>query len=517
MAVDARRRGAGVTIPAPPAAPEGKRLGLGRATLASAGAQVVGVLATFAATPYLVGTLGVERYGVFAAITVIGAQLTALQLGLSNAIPRRLAEVRARRDPREHAATLASVALVTLAAAALVCLAFNLAAPSLWRRALHATPDVLRLATSVLPAAAAVVAVQPMAAAAYAVLIGEERFGLLSVIRALHGLVRVAVAVTVVAYGGGLAGVLWGQVAVDLSVALAAASSLPLRAAVSALPSARPAVGRLLAVGIPFAGADLVNSLLWDAEKLVVGMTGPIRDFTYYTVSFSAVMRMTILAAVLSSLLVPRLARMAAGGELESAGRLTHQSTRLLTACMMLLAAPLAALAPDLLRLWMGPDFALHGGLPARLLLIGLVVNTSVYAANAAVLARARPMVLPLLYLAELVLHLACVAVAVRLWGLPGAAAAWVFRASIDAAAQRILAARALGVSIGPWREFAIPFAALVSVVLFCQVAAPDAAWWMRLAVGGAVSVGVAAWLIAPEDLRVVRTALGMGPKLEGV
>jgi O-antigen/teichoic acid export membrane protein len=206
---------------------------------------------------------------------------------------------------------------------------------------------------------------------------------------------------------------------------------------------------------------------------------------------------------------------MAAGGELESAGRLTHQSTRLLTASMMLLAAPLAALAPDLLRLWMGPDFALHGGLPARLLLIGLVVNTSVYAANAAVLARARPTVLPMLYLAELVLHLACVAIFVRLWGLPGAAAAWVFRAAIDAAAQRILAARALGVSIGPWREFAIPFAALVSVVLFCQVA--DAAWWARLAVGGAVSAGVAAWLIAPEDLRVVRTALGMGPKLEGV
>lgn len=513
MAVDARRRGAGAAIRVPAVAP--KRLGLGRATLASVSAQVVGVIATFAATPFLVGALGVERYGVFAAVTVIGTQLTALQLGLSTAIPRRLAEVRARRDPGEHAATLASIALVTLAAAALVCLVFNLAAPSLWRRALHATPDVLRLATSVLPAAAAVVAIQPMAAAAYAVLIGEERFGLLSIVRALHGLARVAVAVTVVAWGGGLAAVLWGQAAVDLAVALAAAASLPLRAAARALPASRPAVSRLLVIGVPFAGADLVNSLLWDAEKLVLGMTGPIRDFTYYTVSFNAVMRMTILAAVLSSLLVPRLARMAAGGELEAAGRLTHQSTRLLTAAMILVAMPVAALAPDLLRLWLGADFALHGSLPARLLLVGLVVNTSVYAANAAVLARARPAVLPLLYAAELGLHLVCVAFAVKLWGLPGAAAAWVFRAAVDAAAQRILAARALGVSIGPWREFAIPVAALVSVVLFCQLA--DVAWWARLAVGGAVSVAVAAWLISPEDLRVVRAVAGMGPKPEVV
>lgn len=498
--------------PAPAAPPAGERarLGLGRATIASISAQVLGVVAAFVATPFLVRALGVERYGVFAAVTVVGGQLTALQLGLSNAIPRRLAEVRSRRDPGEHMATLAAIVLATLLAASLVAIAFTLAAPAMWRRALHATPEVLRLASSVLPAAAAVVAVQPMGAAAYAVLIGEERFGVLSVVRALHGLTRVAVALSVLAYGGGLAGVLWGQAAVDLAVVAAAAMVLPLRAAAGALPMVGPAGTRLLALGIPFAGADLVNSLLMDAEKLALGLSGSIRDFTYYTVSFSAVMRMTLFAAVLSSLLVPRLAGMAAQGDVEAAGRLTHQSTRLLTAGMILIAAPLAALAPDLLRLWLGADFAAHGGFPARILLIGLVVNTSVYAANAAVLARARPIVLPALYAGELVLHLVLVAVGVRLWGIPGAAAAWVFRASADAAAQRVLAARALGVSIGPWREFAVPFCALLALVVFCQWAAPGSAWWVRLGVGGALSVAVAVWLIALEDIRVIGGVLGV-------
>jgi len=487
------------------------RLSLARATLASAAAQGAGMVFTVLATPYLIHSLGVEPYGVFAVVAVLGSQLTALQMGIASAVPRRLAEARAGGDAGEHAATVVSAWGLSVLAALVVLAAFVLVAPAAWARALHASPSVLSMARSALPPAAAVVALQPLVATSYGILIGEERFGRLSALRTVHGIARVGAAVLVVAMGGGLGAVLWGQAAVDLGAVIAGGLAGPLNVVRGAAGALRPASWRLLALGIPFAGADLINSLLLDAEKVAVGLAGSIADFTYYTVPFTAVMRLTLLAAVLSSLLVPKLARMAEEGDTAGSARLTHQATRMLTAAMVLLAAPLIGVAPQLLSVWVGADFGTRSGLVARVLLVALVINCSVYAAHAAVRARAPGRVLPMLYAAELGVHLVCVFFAVRYWGIVGAAAAWGFRASVDAVAQRVLAARALGAPVGRWREFFVPAGALAGFAVACHQLGAGVPWWMGLGAGALLGLGIAAWLSEADDLEVVGRALGLG------
>jgi hypothetical protein len=141
--------------------------------------------------------------------------------------------------------------------------------------------------------------------------------------------------------------------------------------------SLRAAARDLLSVGLPFAGAGLMAALLLDTEKLAVSMARSIEDFTYYTVPFNAVIRLTMFAGALSTVLFPRLASVAAGGDLVRARDLVRRATRLSVASMSLMLAPLVAVAPELLRVWLGPTFAERSSRPMRILLVALVANTA--------------------------------------------------------------------------------------------------------------------------------------------
>src|SRR2546428_1400505 len=116
-----------------------------------------------------------------------------------------------------------------------------------------------------------------------------------------------------------------------------------------------------------------------------------IDGFPYYPVPFNAVIRLTMFGGALSNVLFPRLASVAAAGDRAGACALVQRGTRLSVATMAFVLAPLIAVAPELLGLWLGPSFAERSTRAVRILLVALLANTASYAYNAAIRARARP------------------------------------------------------------------------------------------------------------------------------
>lgn len=485
------------------------RLTLSQATLASVGAQVLSAVATIAATPYLISTLGLETYGILIAVAVLTGQLGALQLGIPSAAVRLVAESRGRSDPRQQAAILRAVLLLGFCAAAFVAVVFSLIAPWVWSNGFRGSPAVLGQALAAVPAAAVLAAAQPVLGVSHAVLLGEERFGLVSLMRAVQGVVRVGVVVWVAALGGGLAALLWAQAATDVAATLLAGLSARAGAESPVTPTqVRHAARQLVGLGVPFAAADFLSALLVDAEKLAIGLAKSVADFAYYTVPFNAAMRLTVLSVALSSVLVPRISSVAATGDVNAAAALAHRATRLIIITMAAVLAPLIAVVPELLALWVGSDFALHAGFSTRLILVALFANTAANAAHAAIRARGRPTTLPVLYACELVVHLVVVYFAVRAWGITGAAVAWGLRATLDAAAQRMLAVRALGTSIGPWSEFLVPLVALATLAAGCELLGSEASLWLRLPAGLFLGGTIAAWLSSADDWKLLNRTL---------
>jgi O-antigen/teichoic acid export membrane protein len=462
-------------------------------------------VATILATPYLLERLGVEPFGVVAAVAVVAAQMRALQMGIGPSATRLLAASRGRRDLREHASLMRAVVLLALIAALLVGGAFRLVAPLLWQHGFEISPATLELALASIAAAALIAAAQPALEAGFAVLLAEEEFAFLSLTRLGYGLIRVIGAVIAVALGWGVVGVIWVQAIVDIGTSLFVGLSPAIRRGVAAPGRPlREGMRALLGVGVPFAVADIFNSLLMDLEKLLIGILLSVTALTYYVVPFNAVVRLAILGGALSAVLLARISAVAAAGDSAGAAQLTHRATRLSIVAMAGMCAILIALSPELLTLWLGAVFAAEADLATRLLLLGIFANASVFAAHAAVRARLRPVELTMLYAAEVVLHVVITYYLILSWGIVGAALAWGIRVLVDAIAQRFLAVRALGHPIGPGIEVWIPLAILSIFTALCHLAGPDGVW-LRGAGGLLIALAITAWLMDGEDWKLVR------------
>lgn len=479
----------------------GPRGRLARGALSSAGVDGILALAALLAAPVMVGGLGPHAYGVYVLVTVLSGQLGFLQLGLAPAVTRRIAECRGAEDAAGARATELASWRLGLVSAALLAPALLLVGPTFFARA-GASPGL------VLPAAAAVVAVQPLLGVAQGILLGRERFVGLAAFRLAQGLARTAAGLAVVMAAGDVAAVLWSQAAVELVAALAGGW---MGRGGGQATDTRAAARHLLALGLPFAASGVLAALLVDGEKLAIGWARSLDQLTYYAVPFSAVFRLGVVAVALTTVLAPRLSALAAGGRLDEAAGLVRRTTRVTAGVLAAAAAPLIASAPEWLALWMGDSFASRAELSARLLLVAMLANAIASPACTVVRSRGRPSALVWTYAAELPFHVAAVYLLVRGYGIVGAAAAWLLRASLDAIVQRFLASRVLGRPLGDGAALAATVATAVGFAAACALTGLGPA--ARLSAGVLLSAVALAAALRREDWTALRAALGVPPR----
>jgi O-antigen/teichoic acid export membrane protein len=235
-----------------------------------------------------------------------------------------------------------------------------------------------------------------------------------------------------------------------------------------------------------------------------------VAEVAFYTVPAGVVARLGSFAGMACVFLVPRLAAATAAGQDGEATRLASRATRLGLCLTVAAAAPLVALAPELLSLWLGPTFVDHSTLAARILLVGIVVNVSVYGPHSVIRARGHAATLPVMYALELPVFALALWLLVPPWGVVGAAWAWAVRVGVDALAQHLLARRALRRTIVPLALPALVALGLGAFALACHWA--GAAALVPRTLGGALVAGVALALLTAEDRDSLRRALWLSP-----
>lgn len=493
------------------------RLSLARTTIASIAADGLLALSSLVAVPYLVGRLGTERYGIFALITVLAGQLVGLHLGIGWAATRRIAETGVRAEQGVREATVRAVLALAVVASGLVAAAFAALSSLAWTRMFHGSAAVMELALATVPAGVVIAAAQPALQGLHGILYGQERFFVLIGLRLGHGLARLGAAVAAVALGGGVLGTLWSQAAVDLLVISGTALAL-LHASRGPTPLARVLgeVKVVASLGVPFAIAGVFASLLADVEKIAIGIARSVEDFTYYSVPFNVTLRLTAFAVAFASVLAPRLSSLIAEGARPAAADLVRRAVRVSQAGMAFGIAPLIALLPELLRLWLGPEFAARSTLPTRILLVAMLPRTLGFVTESVLRAGARPIAFAILYAAELPLHLIAVALLVRAWGLRGAALAWTLRVCLDAGAQWYLARRSLRAPLSGALDALGPPLALALLAAACQAIDGPGSLYIRMALAGVTGGLIVLRLLSREDWSIFKNLLlgwpGAGP-----
>lgn len=382
--------------------------------------------------PPVIAGLGEVRFGILALVWAAVAYLSLLDLGMGRATTRFVAEALARGDDRRIAAS-ARVAFATqIAVGGLVALVV-----ALGTRPLVALLD--------LPAGAAdeavgafymVAAIAPVVIVSNTfrgVLEAAQRFDLINLVRA-----PVSTANFLVPWVGVLAG--WTLVQIVLVLLLLRLAALG-AFSVFALRQV-PALRRPVTVGradvllmASFGGwitvSSLISPLLVYLDRYVIGSIAAVAAVGFYAAPHEVVTRLGVLPTSLVATLFPAFSAGAAdgGGRNE---RLVGSSLKML---MLLAAPPLIAMAvfsDDLLRIWLGAEFAARSSLVLRVLAVGMILNTIAYIPSALLQASGRPDLTAKFHLVELPIHLGLLFWLVSGWGIAGAAAAWAVRAGLD-------------------------------------------------------------------------------------
>ena len=160
---------------------------------------------------------------------------------------------------------------------------------------------------------------------------------------------------------------------------------------------------RVLSFGGWVLVSNSITPLLLYFDRFALGSIIGLAAVGFYTAPYEGVTRLLLVPVSLIGSLLPALSSLEAQSERERFRDLTSTSMR---ALMVVMAAPLAVVfvfAPELLRVWLGADYADQSGTALRILAIGVFTNALAHPLFISLYAKNRPDLPAKFHLIELV------------------------------------------------------------------------------------------------------------------
>ena len=429
--------------------------------------QSLPVAAAFLFVPLLVRGLGIERFGILSLAWMLIGYFSLFDLGLGGALTRMVADrLAARREDEVPALVWTSLAL-TIAMGLVGTVTLASLAPWLVR-------DVLRIPVELRPETQGLVEVLALSlplvtctAALSGALAAQQRFGILNAIRIPMG---------VFTYGGPLLALAFSRsllpVAIVLAIGRLVAGLVHLAACLATTPGLRRSVRverRLFRPLASFGGwmtvTSAVGPMMVYMDRFFIGGMLSMAMVAYYTTPYDLTSRMWILSTPIVGVLFPAFAA-CSRSDPPRAVRLFDWGLRVVALLLFPAALLLSTFAAEILRYWLGPEFAAHSAPVLRMLAVGMFVNGMAQVALALVQGSGRPDLGARLHAAELPLYVLAVWLLVHGRGIEGAAIAWLGRVTLDAVALFLMAARRLPMGLGLLRRPALTIGAGVGALL---------------------------------------------------
>jgi len=427
---------------------------------------VVGVLAM----PFTIRWLGTERFGILSLVWVVVGYLAFFDLGLSRATTKFIAEALGRGESDGISGILWTTvffqAVMGLAGAVLLALA----TPLLVGRFLHVSAALTPEAKTSFILIGISLPVVLVSASFRGALEARQRFDLVNIVKGISSTLNYVLPLVGVLLGFDLRGIVALLVGARV-LALVAWMWLCLEA----LPALkkqvafrRESVGGLLKFGGWLTVSNIARPVLTYLDRFFVGSILNLKAVGFYVAPYEIVTKVGILPGSLILTLFPSFSALQGKEETEKARTLYGYAAKYLIVGIGPVSVLLAILAHPILRIWLGAEFAATSALVFQILALGFLTNSLADIPLALIQGFGRPDLPAKLNLAELVVFVPLTWLAIKQWGIAGAAAAWTVRVTIEMAVLFAIAARVGGMRFSGreiWR-LGIPQSVL-AVVLF--------------------------------------------------
>lgn len=402
---------------------------LARNVALNLGGSVLPALAAVLSVPVLVRTLGDTRFGVLALAWTALGYFSLFDLGIGRAVTHAVADRIGGAREREIGSVIWT-SLFALAPLGMIA-ALVLFALAPWVASMLHLPAELR-SEAVLSFRILAIAI-PFATVTGALrgaLEARQYFGAVNALRVPHGLLTFLAPVAALPFSHSLV----PAVAI-LTVGRALLCGAHLVVCARALPEFREAPARwsasvarqLVAVGGWMQVSHIISPLMATLDRFVVGAVLGVGLVTYYAAPSELVTKLWLFTIAVLPVFFTALSTTATRDP-ERTAALFDRLLRLTLAMLFLPTLVLVALAPDILRIWLGPAFAARSTTVMQVLALAVFVNCVGQGAYTLIQGLGRPDITGKYHLAELPFYALILWLLLPRYGILGAAIAWSIR-----------------------------------------------------------------------------------------
>jgi O-antigen/teichoic acid export membrane protein len=177
---------------------------------------------------------------------------------------------------------------------------------------------------------------------------------------------------------------------------------------------------------------NIVGPFLNYMDRFLVGALLSVTAVAYYTAPFDMMMRLTIIPGAVVGVLFPAFA-VSFIQDADRVGLLLGRGLKYVFLAIFPIALVITSLAPEGLRLWLGPAFAQNSSSVLRWLAAGVFVISLATVPYVLIQGAGRPDITAKLHVAELPVYLAALWLLTKKFGIEGTAIAWTGRVILDA------------------------------------------------------------------------------------
>jgi O-antigen/teichoic acid export membrane protein len=435
---------------------------LARNTLLNLIGQAVPLLVGIGTIPFIICGLGTERFGILSLAWVVLGYFSIFDLGLGRATTKYVAEALGKGE-EDKVSRLVWTAVTVQAVLGLLGTTISIGiTPLLVERVLSVPPELAGEIKTTFYLLALSISVVLISGSFSGLLEAKQRFDLLNAVRIPSSALTFLLPLIGIISGLQLPGIV-----ILIFVSRCAALSALLVLCLRIFPPLRkisPSVAflpDLISYGSWITASNALGPIILYLDRFLIGALLTMSDVARYTVPFEVTTRLGIIPSSLVMALFPAFSTMGTT-HMEDLHRLYVRSIKYLILGAGPIVLVLVTFANNILRLWIGADFAQQSTSVFQILLLGALVGMLAPISGSLLQGLGRPDILPKLYLVEMPLNIGLVWFLVKTVGITGAALSFAFRALLETIVLFVLSSKFIQlpytsfVEKGLWRSIGV-------------------------------------------------------------
>lgn len=402
--------------------------------------------------PYLLHGFGAERFGLITIVWALVGYFSIFDLGLSRAITNSVSKHLALSDNQGANTAALTGCLMVFTLGLLVGGAVFFGASVISTVLVKHSNDLLSETRDCFAVVALSIPFVMISNAFIGILEAHQRFDKINVVRLVLGVSNFLLPVLIVMAQMGLVEVaeliLFSRLSAVVVYLFMCRRYCQFR--LNPINLRRSAVAELFSFGSWIALANIISPLASQIDKFIIGTLVPLASVAFYTMPAELIGRLFVIPAAITAVLFSSFSR----GYKDDRNAQNLRFSKAIDLAYVLTVIPTASIlffSNSILSGWLGDDFARTSASCLQFLAIGFLANSIARVPYTYMQSNGRPDLATKINLMELPIYVAGLYIAVKQFGIVGAAYAFALRTSIDlillAVGARYVSAKKLSIS----------------------------------------------------------------------